>query len=52
MILMFGQMLVLLISLLPASAAFAAVFFVVSFAMTNAAGIFLGGLAAGGSPRG
>jgi hypothetical protein len=46
MILMLGQMLVLLISLLPASAAFAAVFFVVSFASTNAAGIFLGGIAA------
>ena len=46
MILMFGQMLVLLISLLPASAAFIAVFFLVSFVSTNAAGIFLGGIAA------
>jgi hypothetical protein len=46
MILMFGQMLVLVISLLPASVAFAALYFGASFMLGNPAGIFLGGIAA------
>jgi hypothetical protein len=46
LILMFGQMFVLVISLLPAGTAFAALFFAVSYFMGQPAGIFIGGIAA------
>jgi hypothetical protein len=46
MILMFGQMLVLVVSLLPAGVAFAALFFATSFFLGHPMGVFLGGIAA------
>jgi hypothetical protein len=46
LILMFGQMLVLVISLVPAAAAFAALFFAASFFLGHPVGVFLGGIAA------
>jgi ABC-2 type transport system permease protein len=45
-ILVFGQMLVLIVSLLPAGIAFAALFFGSSFFLGNSMGLFLGGIAA------
>ncbi|HUD47229.1 MAG TPA: putative ABC exporter domain-containing protein [Candidatus Baltobacteraceae bacterium] len=46
LILMFGQLLVLVLSLVPAAAAFAALFFAVSHFLGNPLGLFLGGIAA------
>ncbi len=46
LILMFGQMLVLVVSLVPAGVAFAALFFGASFFLGHSMGLFLGGIAA------
>lgn len=43
---MFGQMLVLVVSLVPAGVAFAALFFGASFFLGHSMGLFLGGIAA------
>jgi hypothetical protein len=46
LILMFGQILVLVLTLLPAGLAFAVLFFIVSRLVTVPAGVLLGGIAA------